>query len=134
MPNMTEKLTSTILSAIGGKTTLSVPSLYIGLFLTPGNDYYPGREPSDSAYERQTVALSSPQPADDNPGCMIVTNTKDIIFPAASSSWGRLPYYGIFSGGVPVTLLFTGVLDTPLTVNRWDTAVIPAGRLKIRMG
>lgn len=134
MPNMTAKLASTILSAIAGRSTMTIPSLYIGLFLTPGNDYYPGQEPSDIAYQRQEVTLSVPTAITGKPGCMVVTNTKDIVFPSASASWGKLPYYGIFSGDAPVTLLFTGELNIPLQVKRWDTAVIPAGRLKIQMG
>lgn len=132
MSDITTTFLSDVLSAIAGKSTLSVSGMHIGLFLTPGNDFYPGREPSDSAYTRQPVALSSPREVVGELGCMRVYNSQDIVFPAATISWGQLLYYGIFSDNGQ--MLFTGTLNAPITVKRWDTAIIPSGFLVIQMG
>lgn len=134
MSDITTTFLSDILSAIAGKSTLSVSGMHIGLFLTPGNDFYPGREPSDSAYKRQPVELSSPMEIVGQLGRMRVYNSQDIVFPAATISWGQLLYYGIFSDDGQKNMLFTGKLSTPITVKRWDAAIIPARHLVIQTG
>lgn len=137
MPDISNYLQRKILNTLSGKSLITSDMLvrYVGLLLTPGGQYYAGREPRDAAYARQIITLSDPVKSTDAPGYMEVTNTEDIIFPAAEASWGSIKYFGLFSSAsASANLLFSGELKEQVNVNRWDTVVIPAGSLSIQVG
>ena len=114
-----------------GKTSYSMPTVYVGLSSTTptlagGNI----TEPSGGSYARVQTSGSTWNAA--NAGA--IDNAQAITFPQASADWvsgSNLTYGVLYDAASNGNVLGYGALATPKNVLTGDTATIGAGQLTI---
>lgn len=110
--------------------------LHVGLFTTnPDDAGAGGTEVSGGSYAREAVtrntsnwnAASGTAPA-------VGDNTNAITFTQATSNWGTVTGFGLFSAATAGTLYAWGPLGTSKAVNSGDTASFAGGALDVQVG
>jgi hypothetical protein len=99
-------------------------TIYLALYTVAPSDSGGGTEVSGGGYQRQPVTLS---PASEG----TTSNSADITFPTATSSWGTIVAVGIFDAQTGGNLLMWANLTQSKTVDSGDTFKINAGDLDI---
>jgi len=98
----------------------------------PKNIQIPGNTQQDTelfggAYARTDIIWG--EPTTEENGTQIV-NTEDVLFEVATEDLGQVLYYAIYS--TSNSLLFYGLLDTPVYWSKGGQVKIPAGDLILR--
>ena len=116
------------LSAAGEAATLTplTTTAYVSLHTAdPGPTGM--SEVSGGAYARQgPIAFAN---AGNEP--TVSSNTAILTYPAATTSWGAIGYFGIWTAQVGGTFQGSGALAQSKTINQGDTARFLAGALTI---
>jgi hypothetical protein len=99
-------------------------TIYLALYTVAPSDSGGGTEVSGGGYQRQPITLS---PASGG----ATSNSADIVFPTATSSWGTIVAVGIFDAQTGGNLLMWANLTQSKTVDSGDTFKINAGDLDI---
>ena len=61
----------------------------------------------------------------------IASNTAVVPYPIATSAWGAISYFGLWTAAIGGTFLGYGAISPPVTVNSGDTAHFIVGSLTI---
>lgn len=110
--------------------TLRTNTVYLALFLSnPGADAS-GVEVTGGGYARQAITMSEPAVVS---GKETSSNTAAVNFPAATSDWGDIHSWGIFSAATGGTLLWFGDFVRPKTIEKYDVERVPAGDLVVTL-
>jgi hypothetical protein len=131
MTGFTDRVSQGILNHITGKSALfSMPTGYIALFTTVGNDAGTGfAEPSAGAYARVATAAADWTTASGSAPSQI-SNANALTFPTATADWGSIIAFGLFDAPTLGNLLawdfFGNYSWLPATVNIASPAVITA--------
>jgi hypothetical protein len=122
MTGFTDRTSQGILNHIVGKTALyTLPTCYVGLFLTVGTDAGTGfTEPTVGAYARVATAAGDWAAASGSAPSQI-SNANTLTFPTATADWGSI----VGSTGNLLAWDFFGAYNwSPATVNAASPAVI----------
>lgn len=91
--------------------------------VTPANAA--SQEPSDSAYQRQSISFGTPS-------SRTISNNADIEFPEATESQGSIGYWAIFDGsGSTANTVAQGSFTTAKTVATGDVLRVATGDLDV---
>lgn len=104
-------------------------TVYMGLFtaFTTGDDGDTFTEVSGGSYARTACTW-------DAASARATANSADIVFPAASGSWGTITYAGVFDASSGGNLLFWFPLSSSISVNSGETLTVAAGAATIAIG
>jgi hypothetical protein len=126
MSNISTYLANKLLDHAWGRTSYTMPSVYLGLYTT--NPTMPagtgGTEVSGGSYVR--VALSGLIGAASSGAN---ANSSSVAFATATGSWGTVVGVGAFDASTVGNLLNAGPLATSKVVGTGDTFSIPIGSL-----
>jgi len=112
-----------------GKTSYTMPSVWVGLYTAAPTDAGGGTEVSGGSYARKATAGTDWNAASGNPAS--TTNANALSFATASASWGTVTHFGLFDAASAGNLLRWAALGTSKTVSSGDTASFAAGALTI---
>jgi len=111
-----------------GTTTYAKPSaVYVALFTSNPTDSDTGTEVSaGGGYLRKAATFDAASNGS-------ASNSADILFPVASSSWGTVSHVGIYDAVSSGNLLFHTSLAAAKAIATDDTILISAGNLTITL-
>lgn len=124
-----------LLSAVIAKTQTMPSTLYIGVTNETPNEYSTGSnldEPTDSAYERQAISMSSSFWDDSYSG--VVMSKTDIIFPISEAYWGTINYWVMCTAATAGEVIMWTRFDNPAEIWPDQLLSISAGSLAISVG
>lgn len=98
---------------------------YLALYTVAPGEGGGGTECSGTSYARQAVTMSVTGDT--------ATNTANVEYPVAGSSWGTLVAVGVFDASSGGTLIAYGNLTTSKTIDTGDVFRVPAGDLDVTM-
>jgi hypothetical protein len=120
--SFTNYLENAVLGHVFGGSTLTKPSVFVGLFTAAPGEAGGGTEVTGGSYARQawsgTVSGTAPTQA---------ANTAAIEFPTASANWGSVTHAAWFDASTAGNMLAYGTLGTARTVNSGDAFRFAAG-------
>lgn len=142
-------LASQLLQLITGKTSsVSYGTIYIGLSTTvPSLNSSTGAienvtEPDTSyGYSRELVGSSSVSSTqifgsvtyDSTNSCFVISNTSQIKFNKATSAWGTIKAFCLYSTSTGGTPLFYGTLTSDVTVSANQSCNIAVGSAVLKL-
>jgi len=129
MSKMSNYLENALLNAVLRNTAYTSPTtVYLALYTSDPSDSDLGSEVSVSGtgYARQEISLTAPSDG-------VTSNSADILFPIALSSWGVVTHIGIRDALTNGNLLFYGAISIAKTVSTADQFTIKTGNLTISL-
>lgn len=118
-------LSSKLLDHMVGKTSYTMPSVWVALYTaTPAVDGG-GIEVTGGSYVRKSTAGSDWAAAANG----VISNAAVITFVTASASWGLVTHWGLFDASTAGNLLRWAALTTEKTVGGGDVVSFPIGNL-----
>lgn len=115
---------------LGIDTYAITRATYAALYNTSPGDNDSGTEVSGSGYARKQInANGGASPTWDLAASMIVDNTHDVAFDAATGDWTEANHVAIRTASTAGTLLFYGAASNARTLGNTDTYTINAGDL-----
>lgn len=120
-------LENAYLSHLFGKSSLSVPTIYVGLFTSTPSDAGGGTEVSGGSYARKSTAAADWT----TPSGGSIENANAITFAEATADWGEVTQFGLFDALSGGNLLYWGDLSVSKEVYSGDTPSYPAGDLVV---
>ena len=109
-------------------TTTSVTrptAWYLALYTVAPTDAGGGTECSGTSYARQSFTMSV--------SGNLATNTANVEYPTAGSSWGTIVAVGVLTALTGGTLIAYGNLTASKTIATGDVLRVPAGDLDITL-
>lgn len=107
MTGFTDYSATRMLQHIVGKTSYTMPSVWLGLFTTAGVDAGTGfTEVSGGSYARPTTASLWNSATAGSPLPSTINNSGTIAFAAATANWGTVTSWGLFDAVTAGNLLF----------------------------
>jgi len=129
MAEFSNYLENALVNAVLRNTAYTSPTtVYVSLYTTDPTDADSGTEVSTSgtAYARQSVTFGAPSNG-------VTTNSADVTFPTATTSWGTVTHIGIHDASTAGNLLFHTPLDTSKTIDSGDIFKITTGNLSVTL-
>jgi hypothetical protein len=126
MPGFTSYIDNKLIDHLLGANTYTKPStLYVALYV--GDPASGGTEisTSGSAYSRQTGTFTI--------SGGVATNTAQLQWSAATSSWGTITHVAIFDASTAGNRLVDAALSASKTINTGDVLQIPASNLSVTL-
>lgn len=105
-------------------TAISTP--YLALFSTDPTDAGTGTEISGGSYARQAITFAAPSNG-------ATSNSAEVTFPTATSSWGTVAYIGIYDASTSGNLLYHAPLTASKSVTTGDVFRIGTGNLTVTL-
>ena len=129
MAEFSNYLENALINAVLRNTTYTSPAtVYVSLYTSnPGEDDS-GTEVSTvgTAYARTAVTFGAPSNG-------VSTNSADVTFPTATSSFGTVTHIGIHDASTGGNLLFYTDLATSKTIDAGDIFKITTGNLSVTL-
>lgn len=111
-----------------GVASMTMPTVRVALFTAdPGEAGSQAAEVTGGGYARQLItfsAASSGAPSS-------TSNSADVLFPVATSSWGTPTHFGIMDATTAGNMLYHGSITTPKAIDTDDQVKLPAGGIVI---
>ena len=129
MAEFSNYLENALINAVLRNTTYTSPAtVYVSLYTSDPTDADTGTEVSTSGtgYARQAVTFGAPSNG-------VSTNSADVTFPTATSSFGTVTHIGIHDASTGGNLLFHTPLDTSKTIDSGDIFKITTGNLSVTL-
>lgn len=114
-----------ILDHLSGKTSFTMPTVYVGLYTAAPTDAGGGTEVSGGSYARKSTAASDWAAAASGS----TSNAATITFVTATGSWGTVTHFATFDASSAGNMLEWAALTTSKTIANGDIASFPAGNL-----
>jgi hypothetical protein len=119
-----------LLDYIFGKSSLTLPVIYIGLSITePGEDGTALAEPSGNGYQREQTSASDWNVSAGGS----LDNAGDIVFPMATGNWGTVTHFALFDAATEGNMLAYGTLSPAKVIGSGVIAKFAAGDLVINL-
>jgi hypothetical protein len=114
-----------ILDHLSGKTSFTMPTVYVALFTAAPSDAGGGTEVSGGSYARKsTVGADWAAAASGS-----TSNAAVITFVTATGSWGTVTHFALFDAATVGNMLEWAALTTSKTISNGDVASFPIGNL-----
>lgn len=121
----TDYLENKILDHTTGKTSYTMPSVWIGLFTAIPGDAGGGTEVSGGSYARKATTGADWDAAAGG----VTQNATVITFVTASAPWGTVGWFGLFDASTAGNLLRHAPLTVAKDVGTNDICSFPIGNL-----
>lgn len=129
MAGKTSYLEAKLIDHTTGKTSYTMPSVWVGLFTAAPSDAGGGTECTGGSYARKSTAGSDWNAASGNPAS--ASNANAITFVTPTGSWGTATHFGLFDAASAGNLLRWAALTTPQSIGTGNTVSFAAGALTI---
>lgn len=116
-----------VLDHLNGKSSYTMPTVYVALFTAAPSDAGGGTEVSGGSYAR--VATSGATWSAASGGA--ASNAAAITFPTATASWGTVTHYATFDASSSGNMLRWAALTASKTIGSGDTASFAIGALSM---
>ena len=127
MAEFSNFLENAIINAVLRNTSYTSPTtVYVGLFTNDPTDADTGTEVSGGSYARVSVTFGAPSNG-------VSTNSADVTFPTATSSFGTVTHIGIHDASTGGNLLFYTDLSVSKTIDTGDIFKITTGNLSVTL-
>jgi hypothetical protein len=127
MAEMSNFLEDALINATLRATTYtSVATVYVSLWTSDPTDAGSGTEVSGGSYARTAVTFAAPSNG-------VTTNSADVTFPTATSSWGVVGWIAINDAASSGNLLYHSPLDVSKTISTGDIFKITTGNLSVTL-
>jgi hypothetical protein len=123
--SMSDYAEAKVLDHMSGKTSFTMPTVYVGLYTAAPSDAGGGTEVTGGSYARKSTAGSDWAAAASGS----TSNAAIITFVTASGSWGTVTHFGLFDASTAGNLLEWAALTTSKTISNGDVASFPIGNL-----
>lgn len=114
-----------VIDHLNGKTSFTMPSVWVALFTAAPSDSGGGTEVSGGSYARKSTAGADWNAA----SAGSASNANAITFVTATGSWGTATHFATFDASTAGNMLRWGALTTSKTIGSGDTASFAAGAL-----
>lgn len=118
-----------ILDHIVGKTSFTMPSVWVGLFTAAPSDAGGGTEATGGSYARKSTAGADWQAAASG----ATQNANAITFVTPTGSWGTVTHFGLFDAATAGNLLAWNVLTSSQAVGTGNTVSFAVGDLDVTL-
>jgi hypothetical protein len=108
-----------------GKTSYTMPSVWVGLFTAAPSDAGGGTEVSGGSYARKATTGADWTAASGGS----TSNANILSFVTATASWGTVTHFGLFDAATAGNLLRWAALGSSKTIGNGDTASFAVGAL-----
>lgn len=108
-----------------GKTSYTMPSVWVGLFTAAPSDAGGGTEVTGGSYARKSTAGSDWAAASGG----ATSNANIITFVTATGAWGTVTHFGLFDASTSGNLLRWADLAVSKAIGTNDIASFPVGSL-----
>jgi hypothetical protein len=120
-------LENKLLDHTTGKTSYTMPSVWVGLYTAAPSDAGGGTEVTGGSYARKSTAGTDWVAAASGS----TSNAAVITFVTATASWGTVTHFGLFDASSAGNLLRWAALTTSKTIGSGDVASFPIGNLVV---
>jgi hypothetical protein len=128
MAGFSTYLQQKVLDHIGGNSSYTAPTPYVGLYTAAPTDAGGGTEVSGGSYARVNANALFGSASGTS-----MANDGAVTFPAATASWGTVTHFGVFDASSAGNLLYWGALTTSKTIGSGDTASFAVGTLTVSL-
>lgn len=123
---MSNYLENALINVTLRNTAFTAVSPFVALFTSDPTDAGTGTQVSGGSYARTAVTFGAPSNG-------VTTNSADVIFPTATSSWGTVTHIGIYDASTGGNLLYHTPLDIAKTIDTGDIFRINTGNLSVTL-
>lgn len=127
MPGFSDYTENKVLEHIVGKTSFTMPTVYLALYTAAPDDTGGGTEVSGGSYARKSTAGSDW----DSAASGSTSNAAAITFTTPSASWGTVTHFALMDAATAGNQLGWAALDTPQAIGTGDPVEFAAGALVI---
>lgn len=121
----TDYLENKVLDHTTGKTSYTMPSVWVGLFTATPGDAGGGTEVTGGSYARKATTGTDWAVASGG----ATSNAAVLTFPTPSAPWGTVGWFGLFDASTSGNLLRWAALTTAKDIGAGDVASFPIGNL-----
>jgi hypothetical protein len=121
----TDYLENKLLDHQVGKTSYTMPSVWIALFTAAPSDAGGGTEVTGGSYARKSTAGADWVAASGGS----TSNATVQTFVTATGSWGTVTHFALFDASTAGNMLRWAALTTSKTIGSGDVASFPVGNL-----
>ena len=111
-----------------GIATQPSAQCFLALFISDPTDAGIGTEVQGGSYTRKVINFTAPAQVD---GRGTIFNDTEIRFPVATSNWGTVTHFGIYTAATDGDLLAHGVVIIPKLIETGDEARFNANALSV---
>lgn len=127
--NLSDYAENKILDHSVGKTSWTMPTVYVALYTTAPTDSTSGTEVSGGSYARVATTGATWNAAASGAN----SNASAIVFPTASASWGTVTAVALVDASSAGNIVWYGTLTSNKTVDSGDTFQFAAGALTLSL-
>jgi hypothetical protein len=129
MAGLTTYAQQKVLDHIVGKTSYTMPAVWVGLYTATPSDSGGGTECTGGSYARKSTAGSDWTAASGTS----TSNAAVITFVTPTGSWGTASHFGLFDASTAGNLLGWAALTTPQAIGTGNTVTFAIGALVITL-
>lgn len=129
MAGKSSYLEAKVIDHTNGKTSYTMPTVYVGLLTAAPTDTTGGTEVTGGSYARKSTAGTDWNAASGNPAS--ATNANAITFVTATASWGTVTHFALYDASTAGNMLRWAALTTSKTISSGDTASFAAGAITV---
>lgn len=129
MGSFTDYTENKLLDHVVGKTSFTMPSVWVALFTAAPSDAGGGTEVSGGSYARKSTAGADWAAASSG----ATSNANAITFVTPSGSWGTVTHFALMDASTAGNMLAWSALTTPQAVGTGNTVSFAVGDLDITL-
>lgn len=129
MGSFTDYTENKVLDHVVGKTSFTMPSVWIALFTAAPSDAGGGTEVSGGSYARKSTAGADWTAASSG----ATSNANVITFVTPSGSWGTVTHFALMDASTAGNMLAWSALTTPQAVGTGNVVSFAVGDLDITL-
>jgi hypothetical protein len=129
MSSFTDYTENKVLDHVVGKTSFTMPSVWVALFTAAPSDTGGGTEATGGSYARKSTAGSDWAAASGG----ATSNAAAITFVTPTGSWGTITHFALMDASTSGNMLAWAPLTTPQAVGTGNTVSFAIGDLDITL-
>jgi hypothetical protein len=129
LSSFTDYTENKVLDHIVGKTSFTMPSVWIALFTAAPSDTGGGTEATGGSYARKSTAGADWAAASGG----ATSNANAITFVTPTGSWGTITHFALMDAATTGNMLAWAPLTTPQAVGTGNTVSFAVGELDITL-
>lgn len=127
--NLSDYAENKILDHSTGKTSWTMPTVYVALYTSAPTDSTSGTEVSGGSYARVATTGTTWNAA----SAGSTSNASAIVFTTATASWGTVTAVALVDASTSGNIIWYGTLTSNKTVDSGDTFQFAAGALTLSL-
>jgi hypothetical protein len=129
MASFTDYTENKVLDHVVGKTSFTMPSIWIALFTAAPSDTGGGTEATGGSYARKSTAGADWAAASGG----ATSNAAAITFVTPSASWGTVTHFALMDASTAGNMIAWSSLTTPQAIGTGNTVSFAIGELDVTL-